>query len=411
MEEKQKTIRELELNIKKLKELSANIKEDILRATEDRFEIESQMKVLEQNKKRQQEKMNHYNKRIDDEKKLFKKTEYEDNNLINNVKELETQIASTSKFVEEKRKENDVIQVNKKNLDEEQQIFVGQLVKKGLEEKNMQAKIMKLKSDIVAHEKQVQQFLEEENKWVEEIKFLSTIREKMARTASQAMAQARETKEELKVKELLILDLTKKQQETEFRLNSFIALYEEVKNARNKYVSQIQNSSQDLAEMKERIKILQNEVEILRNESSEKDRALVDIKHQVQKEIYKRDSLRADLNKKDFVYKSKQSIIGQKINEGDKLNLIINSLQKEMNDLIYKYEMACESRNYMGIQLIDRNDELCILYEKSNIQENILKNGEQEIRQKEEEIRMINLELKERQRQLEVVRKQIPDVP
>lgn len=82
-----------------------------------------------------------------------------------------------------------------------------------------------------------------------------------------------------------------------------------------------------------------------------------------------------------------------------------------MNDLIYKYEMACESRNYMGIQLIDRNDELCILYEKSNIQENTLKDGEQQIRQKEEEIRMINLELKERQRQLEVVRKQIPEVP
>jgi hypothetical protein len=57
--------------------------------------------------------------------------------------------------------------------------------------------------------------------------------------------------------------------------------------------------------MKERIKILQNEVEILRNESSEKDRALVDIKHQVQKEIYKRDSLRAELNKKGVIYRSK----------------------------------------------------------------------------------------------------------
>lgn len=51
-----------------------------------------------------------------------------------------------------------------------------------------------------------------------------------------------------------------------------------------------------------------------------------------------------------------------------------------MNDLIYKYEMACESRNYMGIQLIDRNDELCIYYEKCNIQENRLKEGEQSIR-------------------------------
>ena len=99
------------------------------------------------------------------------------------------------------------------------------------------------------------------------------------------------------------------------------------------------------------------------------------------------------------------------MNEGDKLNLIINSLQKEMNMLIYEYEQACEHRNYMGIQLIDRNDELCILYEKSNIQENILKNGEQKIREKEDKIRMINLELKERERQLKVVQKQIPDLP
>ena len=49
-----------------------------------------------------------------------------------------------------------------------------------------------------------------ENTLIENIKFLTNLREKMARTASSAMTQARETKEELKVKELLILDLTKK---------------------------------------------------------------------------------------------------------------------------------------------------------------------------------------------------------
>jgi phosphoglycerate-specific signal transduction histidine kinase len=76
--------------------------------------------------------------------------------------------------------------------------------------------------------------------------------------------------------------------------------------------------------MKERIKILQNEVEILRNESSEKDRVLADCKKSVQQEVQNRDSLRADLNKKELTYKNKMSIIGQKINEGDKLNLIIN---------------------------------------------------------------------------------------
>ena len=150
--------------------------------------------------------------------------------------------------------------------------------------------------------------------------------------------------------------------------------------------------------MKERIKILQNEVDILRTESAEKDRALIDIKHKKARKINKRDKLRNSLDKYKFQFGQKLGTISQLINQGDKLNLIINSLQKDMNNLIYEYEQACESRNYMGIQLIDRNDELCILYEKSNIQENILKNGEQKIREKEEKIRMINLELKERQR-------------
>ena len=65
------------------------------------------------------------------------------------------------------------------------------------------------------------------------------MRESMARKASSALQEVRETREELKIKELLILDLTKKYQETEFSLNNYKALYEEVKSARNKYVNAI----------------------------------------------------------------------------------------------------------------------------------------------------------------------------
>lgn len=109
MDEKQSKVKELESNIKRLKEMSHNIKEDILRATAERCDIDSSIKVLDASKKRHQEKMNHLNKRIDDEKKMYKKIEYENNNLKNNIKELDTQIATTSKFVDEKKKENDQI--------------------------------------------------------------------------------------------------------------------------------------------------------------------------------------------------------------------------------------------------------------------------------------------------------------
>jgi len=57
-------------------------------------------------------------------------------------------------------------------------------VKKGLEEKNAEGKQKRLETEIKESRNHVVAYSEEENKLLTEIKFLSTIREKMARTAS-----------------------------------------------------------------------------------------------------------------------------------------------------------------------------------------------------------------------------------
>ena len=59
------------------------------------------------------------------------------------------------------------------------------------------------------------------------------------------------------------------------RLKEFAKLYDVIKNERNKCVNLIQTSTQKAAEMKEKIKILQNEIEILRTAVMQKDK-LVD---------------------------------------------------------------------------------------------------------------------------------------
>jgi chromosome segregation ATPase len=74
------------------------------------------------------------------------------------------------------------------------------------------------------------------------------------------------------------------------------------------------------------------------------------------------------------------------------------------------YAQAVDNRNKTGIQLIDRNDELCILYEKSNIQSSILAHGEHEMRTRDEEIRTINLEEQNLRRKIDVARRQIPSL-
>ncbi|CAE7788207.1 CCDC146 [Symbiodinium microadriaticum] len=81
-----------------------------------------------------------------------------------------------------------------------------------------------------------------------------------------------------------------------------------------------------------------------------------------------------------------------------------------MLDLKDKYEKAVEERNVTGVQLIDRNDELCILYERSNQQQEALKRGELELRRKEEEVRMLTIQTDELKRQYEAAIKRIPDI-
>ena len=207
------------------------------------------------------------------------------------------------------------------------------------------------------------------------------------------------------------MDLSKKFSETNSRLKEFSALYDVVKNERNKYVNLIQASSQALAEMKEKIKILQNEVEILKNESLAKDRALQRERLAHQTAQLARDQLRLDTNRNMAVYRKKQESVEQQIVEIDKLNSIINGMEKEMLHLKKRYELAVESRNYTGVQLIDRNDELCILYEKANVQEQTLKQGEIALTAKEEGLRGLRLQVAELQRQIEVTRKHIPNMP
>ena len=52
---------------------------------------------------------------------------------------------------------------------------------------------------------------------------------------------------------------------------------------------------------------------------------------------------------------------------------MLNSIEGDMVTIRIDYEIACENRNFTGIQLIDRNDELCIFYEKIQMLENDIK--------------------------------------
>jgi chromosome segregation ATPase len=378
---------------------------------ERRVILESKQEEAEQNMKRELEQLATDKNDFEKKKKILKKKKSVLEQIQSTLPMLHLQVADNKNQLESYKLENKRHVATLNELKQEVDIFIAKYLRQEGVEQGKKDELSGLVGEIKDEEMDISQWSSEEHKQNKTVAMLSAQREIKAREASRAIQNEKETKEDLKMKELIILDLTKKCNETNNRLKEFSALYDVVKNERNKYVNLIQASSQALAEMKEKIKILQNEVEILRNESLAKDKALAKerLAHQTAQQA--RDALRLDTNKCQAVYRQKQEQVEQQIVEIDKLNSIINTMEKEMLALKKKYEMAVEARNYTGIQLIDRNDELCILYEKSNIQEQTVKKGEIEIRKREDEIRMLHLELAEVQRQIEVTRKQMPKMP
>lgn len=293
--------------------------------------------------------------------------------------------------------------------DEVDTLIAGFLNQEGIEQDKKKiletaiAEVDELESDVV-------HLMAECKRQAKLLTVLSTQRDIIGRDSARVEEKEKEARQHVKMKELVILDLTKRCNEITNRLKEFSALYEVIKNERNKYVNLIQSSTQALAEMREKIRILNNEVEILGNESVAKDMALSNERTAHQQAQSQRDSMRQDMNRLLSEYRSKQGNVEQQIQEIDKLNVVIGSLEKDMLEIKSKYEKGVEERNVTGVQLIDRNDELCILYERSNQQNDALKKGELELLKLDEELRLVRLQTEDLKRQYVSARRRLPEM-
>eukprot|EP00760_Papus_ankaliazontas_P037589 PhM_4_TR8578/c0_g1_i1/m.39088 len=289
-------------------------------------------------------------------------------------------------------------------------ILINNFLKEELEEKRTIADKEQLMRRIVKTEGDVNARAQEEIRNAREVARLSVERERASRECSRNQTKVLEARNEIKVKEVIIRELEKRNKELQARLENLTDQYTTVKRERSDKAYRIQEATQQMSETQEKIKILENELEVLRRESQDKDKTLAKLRRSIHDAEKQREKQRMEANSRFLEFKSKRKLAEDKGTEIEKLNDVITTMEKELLDLKKKYEDAVENRNFTGIQLIDRNDELCILYEKCNIQENILKNGEVMLKQKEEQIRAYAIEMADLQREIDICQKTLPQL-
>jgi hypothetical protein len=241
---------------------------------------------------------------------------------------------------------------------------------------------------------------------------IRTMQHEVDQSISRSMvvaANAARAKEQMGNKDAVVLDSKKSLRTIEVALKELEMIYQVVKNEKNKYVTQISNSHQRQTEMKEKVRILANETEILRTSVLEKD-AKVHLQAQLLNTKYRarEKELNEETQWKQKVTEIKQQMKSIKVDNQKQLDLV-DTHKKKISNIKLRNEKAISDRDALGTQLLDRHDELIMYYEKLSIYSRMIRSGDLKIQEREEQIRFLRLEVQELQRGITLARSLQPE--
>nr|CAD7448737.1 unnamed protein product [Timema bartmani] len=182
------------------------------------------------------------------------------------------------------------------------------------------------------------------------------VTEQMYEEYTELNKKVQEAMEDIKLKQVSIFDYKKKLAEamTKYKLQQ--NLFEMVRSDRNTFSKNLLEAQDEISELKQKLKVMGHQIEQMKEDITTKETQLMKEEFALQKTEKERENLREELQK----------------------------LQQDiMNE-----------RDILGTQLVRRNDELALLYEKIKILQSTLHKGEAQYDQRLEDIRLLKLEIK-----------------
>ncbi|CAN0182247.1 unnamed protein product [Bubo scandiacus] len=215
---------------------------------------------------------------------------------------------------------------------------------------------------------------------------------------------------DLEIREMQICDYEKKIEESGIKLKQQQNHCEAVRTERNLYSKNLIEAKDEIAEIKRKLKTLTHQVEQLKEEITDKEAALVKAHLEHQQTEKEKESLKTELLKmKKQALETKRFIENQEADER-KLLKIITEADAERLKQKKECDQITNERDILGSQLVRRNDEVALLYEKIKIQQSILNNGETQYQQRIEDIRLLKLEIKKLRREKAILGKSVANV-
>lgn len=340
----------------------------------------------------------------------------EGNRFLEEIAKIKKDIVTLNRQLKKAKEEQDQEMEYKKKHEKELDIvneniekIVLQILANERDNKELAKQIQELMSEVDKRRLTLDQLREKEREMNVEVNSASLIRDRKAREYALMKKKTLDIKNHAHEKHLNFLDLARKAEEIYKRSEDFSLLYETVKIDRNKHVSAIQSASQLIVELKDKIRTINAEGDVLAREYNSISHSVELQKNQINEHYKIRDSLKEALEKAELEYQKYEDQIDIQMSETIRMNKILENLENQIISSQKRYMIHSEDCMDRRRLLIDKQDALCLLHEQFNRNAEILRQGEQALKERDEEIRIITTKLKDFERTIEIYNRKIPE--
>eukprot|EP00931_Biecheleriopsis_adriatica_P005896 TRINITY_DN107371_c0_g1_i1.p1 TRINITY_DN107371_c0_g1~~TRINITY_DN107371_c0_g1_i1.p1 ORF type:complete len:872 (+),score=341.42 TRINITY_DN107371_c0_g1_i1:172-2787(+) len=255
--------------------------------------------------------------------------------------------------------------------------ILGKALMKGDERSKEQVELVEMHKG-QAHNlaKDLQRWKADQKVKLQRIHELDRQREKYASDLQQAKQRCEEAQEDLRGRDVQMAQLKRNIADVRAKLSQQKNLYETVRTDKNLYSKNLVESLEEIAEMKKKFKVMCHQIDQLKEEIKEKDKAMI-TEHFDHEFISKEtEKTKHNLEYHEKQQKKSQQVVELQQKEIKKLEATIQEAEAERQNQRKEFEAVTSERNILCTQLIRRNEELGLLTEKIKIQESTLSKGE-----------------------------------
>ncbi|XP_047511970.1 cilia- and flagella-associated protein 58-like [Pieris napi] len=202
-----------------------------------------------------------------------------------------------------------------------------------------------------------------------------------------------EISEEVRLRTADILDLKKALRDETIKGRKLSVALDATRAERNMLHKNYTEAQDEIQDLKQKLKMLAYQIEQLKEDISGKESGLKSCEGTLVKCNKKNDQLRAEVQAGLVKLSEAKAEITASRQEEARLNRILQESDTARAKLMKELEGLVNERDVVGAQLVRRNDEISLLYEKIRILEVTLHRGERQYEQRVEDIRLLRLEI------------------